>query len=235
MSIDTKAIRNSPSVRYHTARYFILFICIFTFFNVIRLIGGSARYSLLSSFLAYLSMDFGLYYSGKYPGEYYKDVAIVPNETAYYVGIAVAVVVLLIYLATYIFSKKNGRFMKLALGVYVFDTLILVSMIIMSFNITFLINLIFSVYIIYHLYKGVKASKEALSPSPTAQDSYVSPEAMSYSMPEDDYDDSDEEYGDTNDTNDTNDTDDTDDTDDTSDDGEDNSSPDNNSNVETNF
>ncbi len=127
----------------------ILLIIVFTVINVILLVTNSDRYFLFSAFVPYYLVDLGMYFCGMYPQEYYYGI----DDPQFYdksflaVTIAIAVVILLVYLLCWIFAKKQKLpCLIIPLVLFVIDTFAMLYL--MGISREILMDLIFHIWVI---------------------------------------------------------------------------------------
>ena len=94
--------------RYNLARSNLLLLIIFTAINLILLTTGSGTYFLFSASVPYTFTDLAMFCCGMYPAEIYEGLGMEFFSPAlFYVAIGFSVVLLGLYLLSYIFSKKQ--------------------------------------------------------------------------------------------------------------------------------
>ncbi|MBR3835943.1 MAG: hypothetical protein IKJ69_04045 [Clostridia bacterium] len=109
--------------RYKNSIVNILLVLGFTAVNVVLLLFNADTYFLFSAFLPYLAVDYGMYFCGLYPAEYYYGDEIFMEKTFLYFMIAVAVIILALYLVCWIFArKKKVGWLIFALVFFAIDT-----------------------------------------------------------------------------------------------------------------
>lgn len=144
---------------YRVARTFLLFIFMFTAINIVMLIAGSGYYLLFSASIPFVLTDLGLYLCGMYPEDFYEG-GYVGNEfyepSVFYVLLAIAIVLTLLYLLAYVLSRKEkGKWLVFALVYFSIDTLAMLYYYGISLNM--LPDIIFHALAIGSLAVGVKA------------------------------------------------------------------------------
>lgn len=115
--------------KYNSARMNLLWVVAFTAINIVLLVTNSGRYFLFSAYVPYLVMDLAMLLCGKYPAEvyaeYYPDMEFM-SSTVFYVALAVAVVLIALYLVSWICAKKlKVGWMIFALVFFVIDTAVM--------------------------------------------------------------------------------------------------------------
>ena len=112
--------------RYQSARHNILLVVVFTLINIFLLVTNSNTYFLFSASIPYYLVDLGMFLCGKYPAEYYQEIGGMEtlNDTFLVVTLVIAAVIVVLYLLSWIFSKKpRVGWMIFALVFFVIDTL----------------------------------------------------------------------------------------------------------------
>lgn len=145
--------------KYNAARHNLLLVVIFTVINVIMLVANANSYFLFSSFIPYFLVDLGMYLCGKYPIEYYSDVAeageLVFFDNALFVFTLVfAFIIVALYLLCWIFSNKNRvGWMIFALVLFAIDTVGMIAL--AGISVDYIIDYLFHGWVIYYLISGI--------------------------------------------------------------------------------
>ena len=95
--------------RFASGRGVLLSIVLFTALNIVLLVTNSNTYFLFSAFIPYALVDYGMYFCGKYPAEFYEgDLSEYQfwGDSVLIVLVVIAVVILVLYLLCWLFSKK---------------------------------------------------------------------------------------------------------------------------------
>lgn len=145
---------NNPSVpsspraiaeqKYSTARANLLLMSILTVINTVLLLAGSSYMLLFSATVPYLSVAFGLAFDGG----------------LLYAFIAVAVINIALYLASWQLSKKNYGWMILALVLFILDTIIMGGMYLLVEEASGILDVLIHAWVLYYLIIGVKYGKK---------------------------------------------------------------------------
>ncbi len=130
-----------------TARSNLLLMLAFTVVNIGLFLFGSDTVMLFSATIPYYAVVFGFY-------------SVEGVSTYLIVGIAVAAVILLIYLLCFLLSKKNCGWMILALVLFVIDTAALVLLYIWAEDISGILDGLMHIWIIYYLIVGIKYGRQ---------------------------------------------------------------------------
>lgn len=142
--------------KYMNARHNILLVVIFTLINIVLLVAQSNTYFLFSATIPYYLADLGMLLCGKYPAEYYVgmgDVAFLDNSFLVVV-LVIAAMILLLYLFSWIFSKKpRVGWMIFALVFFVLDTLVM--LLLMGISADMIIDIVFHLWVIVSLTIGI--------------------------------------------------------------------------------
>ena len=144
------------------SRHNILLVVAFTIINVILLATNSNTYFLFSAYVPYMLMDYGMYFGGMYPAEYYGEyfVAGMAQSKGFFLCmIALIIVVLALYVLCWAFSKKNPKgWLIFALVLFGIDTVMLLVMLELSFDL--ILDYVFHGWVIVSLVKGISAIKK---------------------------------------------------------------------------
>lgn len=140
--------------RFYSTRHNLLLIVIFSLINIILLVTNSGTYFLFSAFIPYMFVDYGMYFCGLYPAEYYEPHTEFFDTSFMIVCCIIAAVVLLLYLLCWIFSKKpRVGWVIAALVFFVMDTIVmLLAVANLAENI---IDILFHAYVIFSLSRGI--------------------------------------------------------------------------------
>ncbi len=121
-SLREKTLRQ----RYNNGRNNLLSVVVLSTINLVLLVINSSSYFLFSASVPYLLVELGKFICGMYPAEYYagefENFTFLP-QSVFWVMLAIAVVIILLYLLSYLFSKK-GRvgWLIFALVIFALDT-----------------------------------------------------------------------------------------------------------------
>ncbi len=130
--VQQRSQREILASRYYSARHDMLWIMICTLINIVLLVTNSGRYFLFSAYIPYMLIDCGMYFCGLYPAEhygpYYSGMEFL-NISFMIICAIIAVVVLLMYLVSWLFAKKpRVGWMIFALIFFTIDTVVLLVM-----------------------------------------------------------------------------------------------------------
>lgn len=134
----------------------ILLVVAFSIINVVLLVVNSDSYFLFSAFIPYFMADLGMFYSGAYPEEYYYDVIdMVYADTSFLIiCIAVAAVVILLYLLSWFFArKKKVGWLVFATVLFCIDTVAM--FILVGINVDMIMDIVFHAWVIFSLISGI--------------------------------------------------------------------------------
>lgn len=149
--------RQMLATKYYSARHNILLVLAFTLVNIILLVTNSNTYFLFSASIPYFIVDLAMLLCGKYPAEYYAGELAgmeILNDTFFIVALVVAAVIMLLYLLSWIFSKKpRVGWMIFALVFFVIDTLGMLYL--MDISTDALIDIVFHGWVIVSLTNGI--------------------------------------------------------------------------------
>lgn len=124
-----KTPKQQLELRYKSAVSNLLLVVFLTLINIVLLVTNGNSYFLFSAFLPYLAADYGMYFCGMYPPEMYADVEdpVFADKSLLVIMLAVAAVILLLYVLAYIFArKKKIGWLIFALVFFVIDTIAMI-------------------------------------------------------------------------------------------------------------
>lgn len=162
---QTKTVAQPPAMVYKNARTNLLITIAFTLVNIILLIVDGSVYFLFSAYIPYSLVSSSKFLCGLYPAEFYEELGYDVNsieflpEAAFYISLAIAAVILVVYLLCFIFSKKNRYgWLIAALVFFAVDTVLMVlGFDFSSFDIYTILDVVFHAWIIFILVKGIMA------------------------------------------------------------------------------
>ena len=151
--------RQKLEAKYNAARANLMLAVAFTLINIVILLSNGNSYFLFSLFVPYFITDIAMFYCGKYPVEVYTgEFAGMEflNSTAFAVLIAIAAVILVVYVLCWLLSSK-GRvgWMIAALVLFSIDTALL--FLIGGLSADMLLDILFHVWVLYYLIAGIIA------------------------------------------------------------------------------
>ena len=146
--------------KYNTTRYNLLLVIGFTLVNIILLVTNSDRYFLFSAYIPYTVANLGMVMCGKYPLEYYgggdPSEYNFMDQSAFVGFIAVAVVLAILYVLPFIFSKKlRPGWLLFTLVIFILDTLFM--FIDAGIQTNMIIDYLFHIWVIVSLAIGMSA------------------------------------------------------------------------------
>lgn len=149
--------------KYANSRHNILLVVIFSVINMTLLLTNADTYFLFSAYVPYLLTDIGMLMCGMYPEEFYVgELSAMEFLGKGFLGVmlAIAGVILLLYLLSWIFCKKNRvGWMIFTLVFFAIDTalLLLLNGIVLEMAVDYLIH----AWVIVSLAKGISAYYKA--------------------------------------------------------------------------
>lgn len=152
--------------RFRSARYNILLVLIFTAVNILLAVTQSNLYFLFSAYIPYALVDLGMLLCGMYPEEFYEAFYGAPyhslefsSKVIFVIALAVAVVILVWYLMSWLFTKKvKLGWMIFAFAFFVVDTLAM--LIIGGISLDMLIDYVFHAWVLFSLLNGILAGRK---------------------------------------------------------------------------
>lgn len=148
--------KSNLQTKYNSAISNLLLVVGFSVINIVLLLTEGNSYFLFSAFIPYFAVDYGMYFCGLYPEEYYADVPDMEfaDKSFLAVTVAVAAVILLIYLLCwYLAKKKKIGAVIFALVFFLADT---AAMLILSgFSSDSIIDILVHIWVIYYLIMAI--------------------------------------------------------------------------------
>lgn len=149
-------LRENLESKYNSSISNLLAVVVFSVINVVLLITNSNTYFLFSAFIPYFLADYGMYFCGMYPEEYYYDVADMEfsDKSLFAVALAIAAVILLIYFLCWFFAKKKKvGWLIVSLVVFVIDTVFM--LVVAGISSDLIIDIVFHIWVIFSLVNGI--------------------------------------------------------------------------------
>ena len=148
--------REKYASSYNAARSNLLVIIIFTVINGLLLIANANTYFLFTASVPYIILDFAMYVCGKYPAEFYGDMSqyTFMSEGAFVFLCSVALLIVLAYLACWLFSK-NGKVAWLITSLVLFGVDTVLMFFNYGINVGMLLDYLFHGWIIFILINGI--------------------------------------------------------------------------------
>ncbi len=171
--------------KYNSSINNLLLVVGFSLINIILLAINSGTYFLFSAFIPYFAVDYGMYFCGLYPEEYYYDVPDMEfyDKSLLAVTIAVAVVSLLIYLLCwYLAKKKKVGAVIFALIIFVIDTAVMLWL--TGFSTDSIFDIVIHVWVIAYLVIAIVTYFKMKKLPEEESDAVVEDEGETESLPE---------------------------------------------------
>ena len=149
--------RRLLEARYNKSRHNLLLVLIFTAINIVLLVTNANSYFLFSAYVPYMLVDLGMDMCGMYPAEYYgADYSeyVFLNPSFFAICLGIAIVILAMYLLSWIFSKK-ARVGWLIFSVVFFVLDFIVLLLVVEINSSIMIDIVFHVWVIVSLMMGI--------------------------------------------------------------------------------
>lgn len=142
--------------KYGGSRHNLLLVVVFTLINIVLLVTNSNTYFLFSAYLPYLAADLGMLMCGLYPAEVYGGSTagmefLGKGFLAAMLGFGA--VILILYLLSWIFSKKRVGWLIFALVFFSIDTAVLLLLNGISSDI--IVDIVFHGWVIFSLGNGI--------------------------------------------------------------------------------
>lgn len=148
--------KSNLQTRYNSAVSNLLLVIGFSVINIVLLITNGNSYFLFSAFIPYFAVDYGMYFCGLYPEEYYADVPDMEfaDKSFLVLTVAVAAVILLIYLLCwYLGKKKKIGAVIFALIFFLIDTVAMFALSGVSSDSIF--DILVHIWVIYYLIMAI--------------------------------------------------------------------------------
>ncbi|MBR6564009.1 MAG: hypothetical protein IKK71_01015 [Clostridia bacterium] len=145
--------------RYNNSRASLLLAIAFTVINMILVFCDSSRYFLFSLFVPYFLTYMGMFITGTFPAEVYGEefatMEFLPPK-AMAIMLVAAVVILILYILSWIFSKKQRvGWLIFALVMFAIDTVLM--LVLQGIAADSIIDLAFHGWVIFDLSRGIYA------------------------------------------------------------------------------
>ncbi len=143
---------NNLETKYNSSIVNLLLVVAFSAVNIVLLVTNANTYFLFSAFIPYFVVDYGMYFCGLYPEEYYYDAPDIEfaDKSLMATAIAVAVVILLVYILCWYFAKKKKvSVLIVALVFFVIDTVAMLWL--TGFSMDSIIDILMHIWVVYYL------------------------------------------------------------------------------------
>lgn len=140
-SMNLNSERQVAQQKYNIARNNLILMIALTILNVVVLILGSETMMLFSATVPYFAVGIG----------FYSEIPFL-----FGVGIAIAVVILIVYFLCWIFSKKHYGWMIAALVLFSLDTLAMIGMYLSIHDASGILDVVIHAFVLYYLIVGVR-------------------------------------------------------------------------------
>ncbi len=142
--------------KYNRSVSNILVVVLFSLINVVLLVVGSESYFLFSAFIPYFIADYGMFFCGMYPEEYYYDMQgmVFADKSTLVFCLIIAVAILLVYFLCWLFAKKKkNAWLTVALILFAIDTVAM--FVIAGISTDIIIDIVFHTWVIISLISGI--------------------------------------------------------------------------------
>ncbi len=137
--------RQIAQQKYDSARSNLLLMLILTVVNIILLFTGSSSMMLFSATVPYFAVSIGIFM---------EDAAVLT------VCCIIAAVTIILYLLSWIFSKKQYAWILFALILFVIDTVAMIGMYISAQDFSGILDILIHAWVLYYLVLGVINGKK---------------------------------------------------------------------------
>ena len=160
----------SLNQKYGSARFNLLLVVLFSAINLLLLVTKSSTYFLFSASIPYMLTDLGMFLCGMYPADYYtgelEGFQALPS-VVFYVMLAISIVILLLYLVSYLLSKRRVGWLIFSLVFFALDT---VGMFLyFGIALDMIIDIAFHIWVIVILVQGIRAHYQLKNLPPEPQ------------------------------------------------------------------
>lgn len=148
----TKSKPNNLETKYNSSINNLLLVVVFSLVNIVLLVTNADTYFLFSAFIPYFAADYGMYFCGMYPEEYYYDVPdmVFEDKSLLWATIAIAAACLLIYLLCWFLAKKKKiGAVIFALVIFVIDTIAMLW--ITGFSMESIVDIVIHIWVVSYL------------------------------------------------------------------------------------
>lgn len=156
---QTQSPRQALESKFASARHNILLVVVFTAINILLLVTNSNTYFLFSAYIPYIVVDFGMLLCGMYPSEFYTGEfggMEFLDKSFFAVTVGIAAVILIVYLLSWILSKKNRvGWMIFVLVFFSLDTVLM--LLLNGIAMESIVDIVFHGWVIFSLASGIHA------------------------------------------------------------------------------
>ena len=131
--------------KYNSTRMNLLLVVILTAVNIILYIAGSESMLLFSASVPYYAVIFG---------------SVMPLPILSIPCYVIAGICILVYLLSWIFSKKRSGWLVVALVFFIVDTIAMVALYVSAQDFSGILDIVLHAYILYSLFVGVSTGKK---------------------------------------------------------------------------
>lgn len=175
--------------KYNASRNNLLLVVIFSLINVFICVFGGETYFLFSAIVPYYIAFIGAMFCGKFSDEFYAEVGLHESEfwseSILAVFVAIAIIIIAVYLVLFIFSKKKVGFLIAATVLFIIDTVALFYL--FGIAADSIVDYIFHAWVIISLIIGIRAhfklkdlpEEEIATPNDSFSDGFEFSEAPS--------------------------------------------------------
>lgn len=136
--------------KYKSSANNLLLVVIFTVINSVLLLTNANSYFLFSAYIPYFSVDLGMYLCGLYPQEYYYGDEEFLGTEILAVFIAIAAVIVILYLLCWLFGKKKKiGWVIFAMVLFVADTAFLLYN--SGFSSEYILDIVFHAWVLFSI------------------------------------------------------------------------------------
>ena len=158
---------NDPYAKYNRSIHNLLLVVVFSAINIVMLATDAGSYWLFSAIIPYYVVDYGMFWTGMYPAEFYAETPEIElMDSSFFVfTIVIAVVMILAYLVCWLIArKKKVGALIFALVFFFVDTVGMFYL--YGFSSDLIMDIVFHVWVIVSLIMGIVAVYKAKNAQP---------------------------------------------------------------------
>lgn len=155
--------------KFLTSRTNLLLMTVLTVINIVMLFLGSESMMLFSASIPYFAVAFPVVWG---------------MQELFVAGLAVAIVIIVLYFLCWLLSKKHPGWMTVALVLFALDTLALAGLYLSIGEVSGIMDVLFHIWVLFYLFQGVSsAAKLKKLPPEELAESGERPSEMENSVP----------------------------------------------------
>ena len=164
-------------MKYNKSIGNLLLVAVFTLINIILLLIKADTYFLFSAFIPYFAVDYGMFFCGMYPEEFYYDMGEMEYLDSSFLifTVAAAGIMILLYMLSWYFAKKKKLWALV--GALIFFTIDTLSMFLISgFSLDSILDIIFHIWVIVYLIIAISTFYKIKNAPPETEEAQIEAE-----------------------------------------------------------